>query len=134
MACVMIARRRARATRALRIVDRLATANAQSLSCSGPLQTLVPDGGSSPFPPNMRYSAPTLARRLAFRHRLPHWMQVRPDLGVAVVYVGTKLQCAIAIDKRGLVNHECRHVRRQIASGGAARRDRLIDRFDRLLD
>jgi hypothetical protein len=37
MACMMMARRRASATRALRIVDRLAIANAQSLSFSGPL-------------------------------------------------------------------------------------------------
>ena len=37
MACMMIARRRASAIRALRIVDRLAIANAQSLSFSGPL-------------------------------------------------------------------------------------------------
>jgi len=37
MACMMIARRRASAIRALRIVDRLATANAQSLSFSAPL-------------------------------------------------------------------------------------------------
>ena len=37
IACMMIARRRARATRALRIVDRLAIAKAQSLSLSWPL-------------------------------------------------------------------------------------------------
>lgn len=37
MACMMMARRRASAIRALRIVDRLAIANAQSLSFSGPL-------------------------------------------------------------------------------------------------
>ena len=37
IACMMMARRRASATRALRIVDRLAIANAQSLSFSGPL-------------------------------------------------------------------------------------------------
>ena len=37
IACMMIARRRASAIRALRIVDRLAIANAQSLSFSGPL-------------------------------------------------------------------------------------------------
>jgi hypothetical protein len=37
MACMMIARRRASAIRALRIVDRLAIANAQSLSFSAPL-------------------------------------------------------------------------------------------------
>lgn len=37
MACMMIARRRASAIRALRIVERLATANAQSLSFSAPL-------------------------------------------------------------------------------------------------
>ena len=37
MACMMIARRRARAIRALRIVPLLAIANAQSLSFSGPL-------------------------------------------------------------------------------------------------
>jgi hypothetical protein len=37
MACIMIARRRASATRALRIVDRRAIAKAQSLSFSGGL-------------------------------------------------------------------------------------------------
>ena len=37
MACMIMARRRASAMRALRIVDRLAIANAQSLSFSGPL-------------------------------------------------------------------------------------------------
>jgi hypothetical protein len=37
MACMIMARRRASAIRALRIVDRLAIANAQSLSFSGPL-------------------------------------------------------------------------------------------------
>ena len=37
MACMMMARRRASATRALRIVDRLAIARAQSLSFSVPL-------------------------------------------------------------------------------------------------
>ena len=37
MACMMIARRRADAIRALRIVDRLATAKAHSLSFSAPL-------------------------------------------------------------------------------------------------
>jgi hypothetical protein len=37
IACMMIARRRARATLALRIVDRLAMAKAQSLSLSWPL-------------------------------------------------------------------------------------------------
>ena len=37
MACMMMASRRASAIRALRIVDRLAIANAQSLSFSGPL-------------------------------------------------------------------------------------------------
>src|SRR5437764_5231606 len=37
MACMMMARRRASAIRALRIVDRLAIANAQSLSFSGSL-------------------------------------------------------------------------------------------------
>jgi hypothetical protein len=37
MACMMMARRRASAIRALRIVDRLAIAKAQSLSFSGPL-------------------------------------------------------------------------------------------------
>ena len=37
MACMMMARRRASAIRALRIVDRLAIANAQSLSFNGPL-------------------------------------------------------------------------------------------------
>src|SRR6266404_2128103 len=37
MACMMIARRRASAIRALRIVDRLAIANAQSFSFSAPL-------------------------------------------------------------------------------------------------
>ena len=36
MACMMMARRRASAIRALRMVDRLAIANAQSLSFSGP--------------------------------------------------------------------------------------------------
>ena len=37
MACIMMARRRARATRALRMLDRLAMAKAQSLSLSWPL-------------------------------------------------------------------------------------------------
>lgn len=37
MACMMMARRRASAIRALRIVDRWAIANAQSLSFRGPL-------------------------------------------------------------------------------------------------
>jgi len=37
MACMIMATRRASAIRALRIVDRLAIANAQSLSFSGPL-------------------------------------------------------------------------------------------------
>jgi hypothetical protein len=37
IACMMMARRRARAMRALRIVDRLAMAKAQSLSLSWPL-------------------------------------------------------------------------------------------------
>src|ERR1051325_1313319 len=37
MACMIMARRRASAMRALRIVDRLAIAKAQSLSFSGPL-------------------------------------------------------------------------------------------------
>jgi hypothetical protein len=37
MACMMMARRRARATRAFRIVDRLAIAKAQSFSFSWPL-------------------------------------------------------------------------------------------------
>jgi 2-polyprenyl-6-methoxyphenol hydroxylase-like FAD-dependent oxidoreductase len=37
IACMMIARRRARAMRALRMVDRLPVAKAQSLSLSGPL-------------------------------------------------------------------------------------------------
>ena len=37
MACMIMARRRASAIFALRVVDRLASANAQSLSFSGPL-------------------------------------------------------------------------------------------------
>ena len=80
-----------------------------------------------------RASAPRSPQRLAFRHRLPPRIEVRPDLGVAVVYIGAKLHRAVAIYIRGLVDHEYRHGRRQIASVGAARRDRLIDRVDRLL-
>src|SRR5580658_3565003 len=75
-------------------------------------------------------STPGLAGRLAFRHRFPPWIQVRPDLGVAPVCVSAKLQPTVDIRKRGLVDHEYRHWLRQIASGGAARRDRLIDRID----
>jgi len=69
----------------------------------------------------------------AGRHRLPHRMQVRPDRGVPVVDIGAKLQIAVGFRKRGLVDHEYRYGSRQIASGGAARRDRLTDRVDRLL-
>jgi hypothetical protein len=78
-------------------------------------------------------SAPALAARLSFRHRSPLRIQVVPDLGVTPVYIPAKLQPAIAIREGGLVHHEYRHGLRQSASGGAARRDRLIDRIDRLL-
>src|SRR5580693_9769827 len=83
-------------------------------------------------PPRLR-SAPALAGRAAFSHRLPLRIQVLPDLDVASVYIRAKLQPAIDIRECSLVHHEYRHGLWQIASGGAARRDRLIDCVDRLL-
>ncbi len=35
-------------------------------------------------------------------------LQLRPDLGVAVVYIGAKLQRTVGIYKRGLIYHEYR--------------------------
>ena len=54
-------------------------------------------------------SAPALCARVAFRQWSPLRIQVRPDFGVASVYIRTKLQAAIDIREGGLVHHKYRH-------------------------
>ena len=54
-------------------------------------------------------SAPALCGRVAFRQWSPLRIQVRPDFGVASVYIRTKLQAAIDIREGGLVHHKYRH-------------------------
>jgi hypothetical protein len=54
-------------------------------------------------------SAPALCARVAFRQWSPLRIQVRPDFGVASVYIRTKLQAAIDIRESGLVHHKYRH-------------------------
>src|SRR5580704_15116821 len=81
----------------------------------------------------VRGSAPALAGRLPLRRGSPLRIQLCPNLGVASVDVRAKLQSAVAILERGLVDDEDRHRLRQADFGSVARCDRLIDGLDRLL-
>ena len=78
-------------------------------------------------------STRALAGRRAFSHQAPVpplWIQGLPDLGVAPVDVGAKLQLAVDIRERGLVHHEHRHGLRQGAVGWWCR-SRSPDRWHR---
>src|SRR5687768_1893901 len=79
-------------------------------------------------------SAPAFAARLVLRHRrLAHRLQPPPDPLVTVVNVAAERDRPVRIDERRLVEQEHRHWLRQHAVGGAAARDPVVDRLDRLL-
>src|SRR3984893_9643894 len=83
---------------------------------------------------NRPYSAATLARQLALRdRRLRHPAQMLPDLVVPLVEIRAKLERAVLVDERGVVDEEDRHRFRQWQAVGVAERDPLIDRLDRPL-
>ena len=74
-----------------------------------------------------------LLRHPRLLHGAPLRAEVLPDRRVSAVDIAAKLQLAISVCERGLIDHENRHRLRQIAQGGVSGRDLPIDCFDRLL-